>query len=237
MAINDRIIARMAELKLSRRDVYPRIGVSKAAFSLWISGKGQPRSTNLLELAKVLQCSPEWLQFGSGPLDAAPQQAKQGDSSSQMLGLDASPLGAVSAQFVDVPFYSVEFSAGHGSFACDVEATPYPIASSHLSRLGISAESAFVSRIKGNSMTHTLSDGDVVLFDRSVKQPQSGKIFAFRIDDELRVKRFYREIDGRWRISSDNEDKNRYPDEMADNTLVNSLEIIGQAKAVVEKSL
>lgn len=76
-------------------------------------------------------------------------------------------------------------------------------------------EAAQLSRIQavGRSMEPTIWDGDMLLVNRSERVIKDGKIYAFRVGDEIRVKRLFRLMDGRVRVVSDNPDKNLYPDE------------------------
>jgi phage repressor protein C with HTH and peptisase S24 domain len=66
MEFKDRVVARMKELNLSSTDISRLAGVSKATVSFWVNGTNGAKGKNLLALAKVLDCSPDWLSDGTG---------------------------------------------------------------------------------------------------------------------------------------------------------------------------
>ncbi|CEL28678.1 putative HTH-type transcriptional regulator [Pseudomonas fluorescens] len=66
MEFKDRLAARMRELNLNATDLSKQTGVSKATVSFWVSGTNGAKGKNLLALARVLDCSPDWLSDGTG---------------------------------------------------------------------------------------------------------------------------------------------------------------------------
>jgi phage repressor protein C with HTH and peptisase S24 domain len=66
----------------------------------------------------------------------------------------------------------------------------------------------------GDSMAPFISDGDIVVFDTLVVMfPHSG-VFLFETVDGLRIMRTHVRATGRIALTRDNQDKNRYPDEV-----------------------
>lgn len=217
-SLGQRLATRRKELDLSQTDIAERLGVTPQSVQQWESDRTAPRNKRLESLASVLMCSPEWLQFG-------------GESSSN-LGASNEP------EFVGIPVYNVELSAGNGKHIDAEKAVEfYDIAVSRLAGIGTSQHNAVVVRVRGDSMEHTLHDGDVILVDTSVKSPISGKIFAFAFDDELRVKRFTKRLDGSWTISSDNSENPAYRDETVSGHNIQQLRIIGQVKRVLDRDV
>jgi phage repressor protein C with HTH and peptisase S24 domain len=86
-------------------------------------------------------------------------------------------------------------------------------------------------------MAETLWDKDLVLVQTSVKKPVSNNVFAFALDNELRVKRFTKQMDGTWRIGSDNPDKNMYPDEYISHMNIDNVHFIGHVLKVIDRNL
>jgi phage repressor protein C with HTH and peptisase S24 domain len=218
----------MNSLGLKQVDIYQRLGVSRGAASAWVNGTNIPSGENLNRLARALDCSPKWLMFGG---DQVEERAS--------LGLDSSQLGDSSDhEFVDIPIYNVELSAGNGVDAGEVEIIDYyPINKKILEDKSISSSEAAVVKIKGSSMESTLWSGDLVLIQTSVQKPTSNKIFAFAYDNELRAKRFNKQLDGTWRVVSDNEDKNMYPDEFISHSNIHNITIIGHVLKVIDRDL
>ena len=65
----------------------------------------------------------------------------------------------------------------------------------------------------GESMWPSIHAGDVVLINTADRRLRNGEAFAFRTEDGARIKRLFRQLDGRIRLVSDNPDKITYPDE------------------------
>jgi len=81
-----------------------------------------------------------------------------------------------------------------------------------LARMNIDPAQASVIYARGDSMAPTLNDGEVMLIDGRLVDPQSGKVYVIAVDGDLRVKRLFKRPAG-WTLVSDNQDKARYPDE------------------------
>ncbi len=85
----------------------------------------------------------------------------------------------------------------------------------------------------GDSMHPSINHNDVVLVDRGITRLEdvsSGKIYAFVANKELRIKRFFKNIDGSLRISSDNPDKITFPDEIISVEDLSFIELKGAVK-------
>jgi phage repressor protein C with HTH and peptisase S24 domain len=201
--------------------------------------------------ADALGVGEEWLKYGisdtrneseyglSSKSNASKLEIKVGTTATDGLGLDSSSLGEPSQiRFVDVPVYDVSFSAGAGCFFDNAEVIGHhSISIEALNEFKVSPSDASVFKVKGESMESTLHDGDTILVDRSISKPKNNKIFAFSFDGELKVKRFFHQLDRSWKISSDNEDKNRYQDEFVFNERINELDIVGQVLTILNRSL
>lgn len=225
-SMNESFSARFKQAReskgLSQTAVSDKLGVTPQAVQQWEFGKTEPRGKRIEALAEVLGVSVTWLQFGSGPLEPP--------TSLQPHNLES--------DFIQVPVYDVQLAAGNGTHVDhDNIVESLPISRKYLSDSGISADSATIVKVRGESMEHTLCDGDVVLVNTGISKPVSGKIFAFDFDGDLRVKRFIKRLDGSWRIVSDNEDKNIYADETLSAHNVEQLRLIGQVVTIVERKL
>ncbi|ECA3873159.1 helix-turn-helix domain-containing protein [Salmonella enterica subsp. enterica serovar Abony] len=64
--IGSRIRERRNELGLTQRDVGAAVGRSTGAVTQWEADMTKPNGQNLMRLAKLLNCSPEWLLSGKG---------------------------------------------------------------------------------------------------------------------------------------------------------------------------
>ena len=147
----------------------------------------------------------DWLLFGEG----------EAERKSELF---------VDEDYVEIPLYDVEASAGAGCFF-DVERieSHLKFRKDWLAREGLHAKDLVVIRVSGDSMEGTLADGDTVLIDRSRKKPDG--VFAIRIGDALRIKRLQKMADGSLRVSSDND---LYQPELIHPENMDQVEIIGQ---------
>lgn len=124
-----------------------------------------------------------------------------------------------------IPLYDLEAAAGDGKDVLDEsQARAFSIDEEILAPRGVKPDQCVMLSISGDSMLPTLSDGDVVVFDRSQSSLGDG-IYLFEMDGQLRVKRLQRVAGGAYALLSDN-DKYQ-PVYVAPNEL-NTLRIIGR---------
>ncbi|MDA5547389.1 helix-turn-helix transcriptional regulator [Yersinia massiliensis] len=220
---SERIRQARKQLKLTQESLGKKIGVSKATLSQWESGTTEPNGKNLVNLAKELGVSVEWL------LDGAEQSKKTPlESNANILGAfdpwdSYTPIGP---DEVEIPFFKeVELSAGCGSFV-DIDHNGYKLrfARSTLRKAGVSPESAACVGVTGNSMEPVLPDGAVVGVDTENTTIKDGKMYAIEQDGLLRVKLLYR-IPGGIRVRSYNRDEHQDEDYLG--TAANKIKIIG----------
>jgi len=239
MDISDRINDRLKTLGLKGVDITKAVGISSGGVSQWRNGATTPASEKIFPLSRLLQCDPEWLVTGKVATIKNiniydPQEEAEG------LTLDSSALGApsISSGYMNVPVYDVELAAGYtGFYDHDHESETMSVSMDCLEKNNVPSDSASIVTVRGSSMESTLCDGDTVLIDLSTTRPISGKVFAFNFDGDLRVKRFVLQLDRMWRIVSDNEDKELYPDEIVPANSLSHLSIVGRVAAILERSM
>lgn len=211
MEFKDRLQTRMKALGLTAADIIKLTGVSKGTVSFWVNGKNGATGKNLLSLAKVLRCSPEWLTDGKNPPDTEPQSR----SNATMLGPisvwdDETPLDD---DEVYVPFLKeVELSAGSGRTVIEKSSSrKLRFGKQTLRNQGVQFDQAVCVTVHGNSMEPVLPDGSTVGVDKGSTSVKDGKMYAIDHDGELRVKTLYRIPGGGLRFRSFNQDE--HPDE------------------------
>lgn len=79
--------------------------------------------------------------------------------------------------------------------------------------MGVRPQDVRIMGVRGESMEPTLYASDRVAVNLADRAISSGRVYAFLLADEARIKRLFRMGDGTVRIVSDNPDKQRYPDE------------------------
>jgi len=77
MEFQDRLKARMREIGVTATELASRLSLSKGTITHWTQGTNKAGGTNLINLAKVLACDPDWLLTGRGtlPLDINTEKA------------------------------------------------------------------------------------------------------------------------------------------------------------------
>jgi phage repressor protein C with HTH and peptisase S24 domain len=243
----DRLKEKRESLELSQSDIAVRLGVKPQSVNQWENGITTPRGHRLGKLASVLKTTEGWLMFGiktngnaelisSTVVGINKEDLSFYDGES---GLNSAPLGVNSLPgFVNIPVYDVTLAAGAGAYVDqDLIIENYPISTITLEKNSLHSKNAVIVTVKGDSMEPTICDGDVILVNTSVTKPVSNKIFAFAFDQDLKVKRFSKKLDGTWLISSDNSDRNLYRDETVSHHNIENLRIIGQVVTIVDRSL
>ncbi len=141
-------------------------------------------------------------------------------------------MAAATAEQHDEDFALVEradvaVSAGHGCLIFhEGRKSGLSFRRDFLRAQGVSEANAVVVDVKGRSMEPTITDGAVLLINRAAKEVINGKVYAFRADGELLVKRLHRR-DGQLIAVSDNPDRGEYPDRVLDPN--EDFDMIGRA--------
>ena len=185
---------------MSQAVVAKRADVSTSGLSKWLQGT-EPGLFKAARLSKVLEVNLNWLASGDG----TPNAAADGH--------------------VSVPIFDVRLAAGVAKFseaARVIGQMPFDL--NLLRQLGLtSAEDLGVLESEGDSMEPIIPDGARVLVNfKDVRMRE--KIFAFRLDDELRIKRLRRVSDG-IEVLSENP---RYGPELLSGAALERFAIIGR---------
>ena len=127
-----------------------------------------------------------------------------------------------------VPLHDVTVSAGGGVNAVEaadsVESLGFP--ENWLRNKFGDVSGLRIVKVKGDSMTPTLNDDDLVMFDINRRQPIDG-IFVLRMNDQLMVKRVHFPSTRRLLITSDNRDYERF-ERLLDLEREDTLDLIGR---------
>lgn len=140
---------------------------------------------------------------------------------------DEYPKPSVVGDFVMVPRYDVAGSAGQGSLVASEQVVDYLAfrADWVKNALGVSQRHLVLLSVKGDSMTPTLSEGDLILVDRSRQVIEDSGIYVILRNDVLLVKRVQHHLDGGLTVRSDNE---RYETERVAAGSAASISVIGR---------
>tara|TARA_E500000081_G_scaffold112056_1_gene114399 strand:- start:1724 stop:2407 length:684 start_codon:yes stop_codon:yes gene_type:complete len=182
-------------LGLNQKDVFEAIEVSKGTYIRWEAGKPIP-SDKLSELAKlgfdinyvVTGCKSDSLPVATAPTQSTALQTSHADLTA-------------------VPQYDLAASAGGGALVV----AEHPIARFELSTRWLQQNNLHnkkltVVPVRGDSMEHTLYDGDLTLVSL-IDDPTDARegVCVLRFDDEIFVKRIQYDFKSKgYKVTSDN---------------------------------
>lgn len=204
---------------ISQQGLGKAVGVTQAAIQKLESGQAKS-STKLIDIARFLQVSPEWLLHGDSDSianklrdgipakDFKPREVAEWDSSTPL-----------DDDEVEVPYYkSIELAAGNGcNGGSDNNGYKLRFSRSTLRRYGISPKDVASFPVHGNSMEPIIPNGTTVFVNKGDRRIVDGGIYFIEQDDLLRIKLLYRQP-GKIIIKSYNSVD--FPDEEADPSTV-----------------
>ncbi|MEH6580160.1 MAG: S24 family peptidase [Amphritea sp.] len=213
MSIGENIKKLRKAREWSQVELAKRVGISRVRITQIESDPTtHVRGDTLLNLAKVFGCEPRDLEYGWGSeAPAAPAE-----------------------DFVNIPMLNVELSSGAGRVIDQENIVDYvPISRAWIDKNNLAEQRLATVQVHGDSMASRIQDGDTVLVDTSQNMPISGKVYVISVDNELRIKRLFKRMDGSWTISSDNKTNPEYCDEVIAPHNAEQLRVIGRAIRVV----
>lgn len=200
---------------LSRKAFGDRVGLSEAKVQALEIGKQRVDHEALYNIADRLGVDANWLLGLSVP------------TTSSIDGAGSEP----SEGFVPIPRYSVSASAGNGAVV-EVEETigSYAFSTKWLSRRKLDRRHLAVISVRGDSMEPRLSDGDLILVDRSQHDIADGTALVLRLGAELLIK--YVQHVGPTAISLISENRRYPPRELYLSSLSDAdVQIVGRVVA------
>jgi phage repressor protein C with HTH and peptisase S24 domain len=108
--------------------------------------------------------------------------------------------------FSAVPLFGAQASAGPGAENGEVEViAQLAFQRDWLKKMNVKPDQACLLRVRGDSMSPQLQDGDVALIDQAKSKVRSGRVYAFvDIDGQTRIKRLDMLDDRTLLLRSDN---------------------------------
>jgi transcriptional regulator with XRE-family HTH domain len=197
-----------------------------------------PRDSTLRPLADYFGVTVEQLRTKlPAPLPRPPAFPKKRIPGYEIKAIDGSDGLDLDAEVL-VAEVDVMVSGGHGAVVPEFVETRYRMSYqiSWLRQVGANPNDVRLMKVTGNSMERTLFHGDRIAVNIADRRIVDGRVYVFATggtDPDIKVKRLYRTIDGRLRITSDNMDKMQYPDEYLSPEEAEQLTIIGR---VIDRS-
>ncbi len=201
--LGQRIRFALAKSGKTQADLARYTKIKTATVSQWCSDKVKAlKSDNALMVSRFLGVNYNWLVTGKGAPDAENVVALPDDSTPE-------------DGYVQIKEYSIQCGAGAGgipTFEEQRDSVPATYRESFFRSLGIKPDDCMRFRVHGDSMVPTLFDGDRILVNTADNQNiQNNHVYAINIDNEVRVKRLIKKINGDLVIHSDNL---AYPEEI-----------------------
>lgn len=193
------------------RDLAKRLDVSTQSLYKVLRGESKSlQASRHLQACQILGIEPRWLSDGTEPMKALRKVT---------LGEDPA--------YPAIRHVGVRFSAGITGYEVqqlgEEEAQPIVFRASWFKSRGYRPDRLVAVTIEGDSMEPTLYAGDLVVINLEDTGPVDGEVYACRYEEQLVVKRLFRE-GGAWWLHSDNPDQRRHPRRAASE----SVEIIGR---------
>lgn len=197
MALGSRLNEALIYRGIKAAELARRAGVDEATISALIT-RDSVRSNHAPALALGLRISVQWLLTGEGTMEEHSLQEPSPEKYvyiSRYRATGGLGTGRLNEQHVEV--------SGTHAYRRD-----------WILKNGWRPEGLAVFEAEGPSMEPTINDGDVVLVNIDETKIKSGEVYAIEDADQgTRIKRLFRQLDGRVRVVSDNPDKRLYPDD------------------------
>lgn len=194
-----------------------KCGIRESLLRKYLAGS-MPGADKAAQIASRNGVTLDWLVTGEG--DAA------AGTSAKDPGRAYSP-AALDEDFMMVPRYDIAGSAGGGALIHSEQIVDHLAFRADWVRnaLGVSRRDLALISVKGDSMEPTLSSGDLILVDTSVRALGDSAVYVLRKGDELFVKRIQHKLDGTVIVKSDNE---RYEPEIFDAEHAPAVQVVGR---------
>ena len=131
------------------------------------------------------------------------------------------------AEYINVPEYKIEASAGHGSLVEDETPSQYiAIKKSSLAASGVNTSNLIIMYARGDSMEPTIYSGDPLFVDRNATSiAPDGGIYIFNYGTDVFVKRLQMTFTGDVLVISDN---TKYPSQTIPKADLDQMRIAGR---------
>lgn len=194
----DRLQQAIDSSKVTVREIAQRLGVTTQAIYKVLRGETRAlQASHHLAACKVLGVEPRWLADGVGPMHTP-----------RSIPLVGNP------DYPAIRRVRLQFDAGVHGYRVDQidepDVDPLVFRAAWFRTRGYTPERLVAVGVSGSSMEPTLYDGDTVVLNLADVAPKDAEVYGIRYEDQLVLKRLFRE-GGTWWMHSDNPDVRRYP--------------------------
>ncbi|MGE4527978.1 MAG: S24 family peptidase [Rhodospirillaceae bacterium] len=208
------------------KEVSAKSGVPIKTLGNLLGGQA-PNVIQLVRLAEACEVSLDWLATGTLPVHRIDRLAKFEAQTGGRGEAVSAPESGLGDDYVLVPRYNVQASAGNGSVIYSEQVVDYLAFKSDWVRGTLRLNPSWLLLIEavGDSMEGTISNGDLLLINTNEPRIRDNAVYALNVKGNLLVKRVQRKLDGSLVVSSDNP---RYAPETIMPIDAENLRVIGQ---------
>lgn len=200
--VSERVSLMMDELERDQVQFAVIAGTTKSVVNQWLGGGIKSIAPEYAySIEKNSGYSARWVMLGDGPkrVEDLRTTAHTVDEESDFAAVRRVKF-KISA---GISGYSIEYLNGHRA--------PIFFRKDWLQQRGYNPDKLVAVTVSGASMEPSLFDGDLVVINLDDTKLIDGVSYAANYEGEVVVKRLKRDA-GEWWLSSDNQDKRRYPD-------------------------
>ncbi|MFV0600947.1 MAG: S24 family peptidase [Brachymonas sp.] len=207
----DRLESEINKFELS--ELANDLGVARNTIYNWMAKANTP--LNYLVALKARGVDVEYIISGER---SSAQNIEHAHTNENQPGTD---------EFIHVPRYDVQASAGNGSLVHDESVVDHLAFKRDwvVRTLGLDPKRLALIDVAGDSMSPTINDGDLILLDTRPAQSRTEGIYVINLGGSLLVKRIRMRLSGVVDVVSDNE---RYGTETISGEQLTSLQIVGR---------
>lgn len=199
MSIGTRIKEARIEKDLTQKQLAAKVGIKQPTLSELERGDSAG-TTMVASFAAALGVNALWLETGKGEKHA-PQELKK------VIAVDEDD-----KSFIQIRKVKLRLSAGITGFLPDQDVgddSSISIPRKWIEAKGLFAENLLAVKVRGESMSPSLNEGDTVVINTADIKPSDGIVFAVNYEGEAVIKRLSRDA-GEWWLISDNPDQRKY---------------------------
>lgn len=222
--IGERLKQERERLKLTQPEFAEAAGAAKRTLIDWEKGVSSPTAVQLSALADI----------GVDVLYVLQGEAPQANSRARAPAM--APAVSTSKDdrelpdwtaYVQVPHYDVRASAGNGTVVHEENVVDHLVFKRDwvMRSMGLDPKRLALIDVRGDSMSPTINDGDLILLDTREGQQTTEGIYAINLAGGLLVKRLRLRLSGAVEVISDNE---RYGTETINGDQLAQLHIVGR---------
>ena len=222
--IGERLKSERERLKLTQPEFAEAAGAAKRTLVDWEKGVSSPTAVQLSALSKI----------GVDVLFVL--NSESATTSTRARAPAMAPAISMSAEggeipdwsaYIQVPHYDVRASAGNGSVVHEENVVDHLVFKRDwiVRSMGLNPKALALIDVRGDSMSPTINDGDLILLDTREGQQTTEGIYAINLAGGLLVKRLRLRLSGTIEVVSDNE---RYGTETISGEQLAQLHIVGR---------